>query len=249
MKFITEMLLRERHKNGAADSILLQDGECLTPAAGDYVKERGIQVISMAKEAPKLGENGQILNVPVGVSNRHAHLTQQHVEKLFGKGYTLTPWKALSQPGQFAAQEQVTLQGDKGSIHNVRILGPARALTQVEVARSDGFRLGVHPPIRLSGDVDSTPGITLIGPCGSLVIDKGLIVALNHVHMAPEDAQRFAVRNGDRLMLQTFGARKLIFADVVVRVHDDYRLDFHLDQDEANAAALKTGDILLWYGN
>ncbi|MCK9909389.1 phosphate propanoyltransferase, partial [Microbacteriaceae bacterium K1510] len=149
--------------------------------------------------------NADLYAIPVGVSNRHVHLSPEDVEILFGPGYSLVPERELSQPGQFAAKEKVTLLGPKGFIQGVRILGPARGATQVEISRTDGFQLGVHAPVRLSGDIEGTPGITLIGPSGCVVLAKGVIVAKRHVHMSPVDADRFEVKNGDTIILQTPG--------------------------------------------
>ncbi|MBO8140958.1 MAG: phosphate propanoyltransferase [Firmicutes bacterium] len=180
--------------------------------------------------------------VPVGVSNRHVHLSEAALEKLFGPGYELRVRRELSQPGQFAAEETVTLVGPKGCLSGVRILGPARRLTQVEISRTDGYALGVHPPVRLSGDIRNTPGIAIVGPRGALSIDEGVIVAARHIHMAPADAQRFGVRDGQRVWVRAETDRPVIFENVVIRVREDFALDFHIDLDEANAAFLRTGD-------
>ncbi|MFT9846938.1 phosphate propanoyltransferase [Aneurinibacillus sp. REN35] len=182
--------------------------------------------------------------VPVGVSNRHIHLSQKDVEALFGAGYELTPMKALSQPGEFAAEETVTVIGPKHEIHHVRILGPIRARTQVEISRSDSFVLGVKAPIRMSGDLAGTPGITLAGPAGEVKLEEGVIVAQRHIHMTPQDAERFGVKDKDVVQVKTMGERPLIFDKVMVRVHASYGLDFHVDTDEANAAGLQTGDLV-----
>lgn len=182
--------------------------------------------------------------VPVGVSNRHVHVSQEALAILFGPGYELTKMRDLSQPGQFAAEETVTVVGPKRSIERVRILGPARSLTQVEISRSDGFTLGVHPPVRLSGDVKGTPGIKIVGPKGELDIEEGLIVAARHIHMTPADAERFGVKDGELVSVRAETSRPVIFQDVVIRVRDDFALDFHIDIDEGNAAFLSTGDTV-----
>lgn len=181
--------------------------------------------------------------VPVGVSNRHVHLSQEALERLFGPGYQLTKMKDLSQPGQFAAVETVTLVGPKRTMEGVRILGPARSLTQVEISRTDGFFLGVHPPVRLSGDIKGTPGITIVGPKGQITIDEGVIVAARHIHMTPADAEQFGVEDGELVSVVAETARPVIFRDVVIRVREDFALDFHIDIDEGNAAFLNTGDV------
>lgn len=181
--------------------------------------------------------------VPVGVSGRHVHVSREALEILFGPGYELTKVRDLSQPGQFAAAETVTIVGPKRALENVRILGPARSLTQVEISRTDGFTLGVHPPVRLSGDIEGTPGITIVGPRGELHINEGLIVAARHIHMTPDDAARFGVVDGELVAVRADTARPVVFRDVVVRVRNDFALDFHIDTDEANAAFLTTGDV------
>lgn len=188
-------------------------------------------------------KNEQILlRVPVGVSGRHVHLSPEHVEALFGEGHELTVYRELSQPGQFAAEEKVTLVGPRGVIEGVRVLGPARGSTQVEIARTDGFRLGIHAPVRLSGDLEGTPGIALVGPKGAIYINQGVIVAARHIHMTPEQAAETGLADGDVVRVRANGERALTFDDVIIRVRDDFALDFHIDTDEANAAGLKTGD-------
>lgn len=181
--------------------------------------------------------------VPVGVSARHVHVSQEALEQLFGPGYELRVMRDLSQPGQFAAEETVTLVGPKGCLTGVRILGPARELTQVEISRTDGYALGVHPPVRLSGDIEGTPGIAIVGPRGALYIRQGVIVAARHIHMTPKDAEAFGVRDGHRVRVRAETERPVVFDDVIVRVREDFALDFHIDLDEANAAFLRQGDV------
>lgn len=181
--------------------------------------------------------------VPVGVSARHVHVSQEALEQLFGPGYELRVMRDLSQPGQFAAEETVTLVGPKGCLTGVRILGPARKLTQVEISRTDGYALGVHPPVRLSGDIEGTPGIAIVGPRGALYIRQGVIVAARHIHMTPKDAEAFGVRDGHRVRVRAETERPVVFDDVIVRVREDFALDFHIDLDEANAAFLRQGDV------
>ncbi len=177
----------------------------------------------------------------VEVSAHHAHLTQEHVEALFGKGHQLTPHSDLSQPGQHACKEQVTLVGPKGRIERVRVLGPVRKITQVEIAMTEQFKLGVHPPVRESGDIKDTPGCTLEGPAGSVKLDQGVICAWRHIHMTPEDALRYGVRDRSVVRVALAGDRELVFGDVLVRVSPDFRLAMHLDTDEGNAANVQTG--------
>jgi acetate kinase len=178
--------------------------------------------------------------IPVAISARHVHLTEAAVERLFGEGHTLTPRQPLSQPGQFACEESVTLVGPRRSIEGVGVVGPPRPRCQVEISRTDEFQLGVDAPVRCSGDLAGTPGIVLEGPAGRLALDEGVICAQRHIHMTPEDAQRFGVEHKDvvEVGLDTEG-RDLVFADVVVRVKPSYRLEMHLDTDEGNAAELE----------
>lgn len=250
MAVITETTLRAMLRTGVPNPFLVRAEDKFTPAATDFLKGRGIRVeVLEADGAFSDGrEDAAGQTIPVGVSNRHIHLAPEDVEKLFGAGYNLTPLRPLSQPGQFAATETVTLLGPKGLIKGVRILGPARGVSQVEISRSDGFSLGIHPPVRMSGSLEGTPGITLIGPAGCVVLEAGVIVAKSHVHMSDADARAFHVQEGDSLMLQSIGERTIIFPDVTVRVSPRYALDFHMDLDEANAASLKTGDQVRLFG-
>ncbi|MBK5914977.1 acetate/propionate family kinase [Rhodocyclus purpureus] len=183
------------------------------------------------------------LPIPIEISAHHVHLCQEDVEKLFGPGHQLTPKSELSQPGQFACEEQVHLVGPKGRIAKVRVLGPTRKETQVEIAMTEQFKLGVQPPIRQSGELAGTPGCTLEGPYGSVTIERGVICAYRHIHMSPEEAMRFHVRDNYIVRVRVEGQRELIFGDVVVRVNPGYRLAMHIDTDEGNAASIKTGMI------
>lgn len=177
--------------------------------------------------------------IPIAISARHVHLTQETVEALFGEGHELTPYKDLSQPGQFASEERVTLRGPKRSLQNVRILGPTRSKNQVEISRTDEFHLGVDAPVRRSGDVANTPGIILEGPAGTVEIEDGVICAWRHIHMTPDDAEHFGVEDGDVVEVEVNGTgRGLTFGDVLVRVKSSYRLEMHIDTDEGNAAEL-----------
>ncbi len=181
-------------------------------------------------------------NIPVGVSNRHLHISREVLDIIFGKGYELTPLKDLSQPGQYAAKETVTLVGPKlRAIQNVRILGPIRSATQVELSKTDGIYLGIDLPTRISGDIKGTPGITIVGPKGSVYIKEGAIRAMRHIHMTPEDAKKFNVKHGDLVNVEIAGESGVIFKNVSIRVSENYRLDFHIDTDEGNAANIKTG--------
>lgn len=182
------------------------------------------------------------MRVTVGVSSRHIHLSQEHAEQLFGKGYEFTKMRMLRQPGQFACEETVTLTGPKGSIPNVRVLGPFRPYTQVEVSKTDCYVLGVHAPLRDSGDIENTPGIKVTGPAGSVDLEKGVILPFRHLHLHPDDAAELGVKDKDLVAVRTTGERRLILENVLCRVSPNYLLEFHIDTDEANAAGLRSGD-------
>ncbi len=179
--------------------------------------------------------------IPIEVSAHHVHLSRQDVEALFGEGYALTPSVDLSQPGQYACEERVTLVGPKGRVERVRVLGPVRSRTQVEISMTEEFQLGIKAPIRPSGDLDGSPGITLQGPEGTCELPQGVICALRHIHMTPEDALTFGLKDGDICMVRVEGERRLIFGDILVRTSPDFRLRLHLDTDEANAANIRGG--------
>jgi putative phosphotransacetylase len=181
--------------------------------------------------------------VPVGLSNRHVHLSKEHIDILFGEGHELTVFKDLSQPGQFACEEKIEVVGPKGSL-GMRVLGPARKETQIEISVTDGFVLGVVPPVRDSSDLANSPGAKLVGPKGEVVIDKGIIAAARHIHMHTSDAEQFGVVDKDIVSVKVEGKRGLIFENVLVRVHATYALEYHLDIDEGNAAGIKNGDRL-----
>ncbi|HKP03783.1 MAG TPA: acetate/propionate family kinase [Chthoniobacterales bacterium] len=177
----------------------------------------------------------------VEVSAHHIHLTQEHVEALFGPGHHLTKQSDLSQPGQYACKEQLAIVGPKGRIERVRVLGPTRKYSQVEIAMTEQFKLGVHPPIRESGDIADTPGCTLEGTAGSVQLERGVICAFRHIHMTPEDALGYGVRDKSIVRVRITGDRELEFGDVLVRVDPSFALAMHIDTDEANAANVKTG--------
>lgn len=175
------------------------------------------------------------LGIPVGVSNRHVHLSQEDVNRLFGDGYQLTKVKDLLQPGQCACKETVTICGPNGAIEKVRVLGPTRSKTQVEILVGDCFKLGITTEPRLSGDLQGTPGVTIIGPKGSVQTQEGLIVAQRHIHMTPDDAKHFGVADGQNVSIEVHGTRGGIFKNVAIRANDASRLECHLDIEEANA--------------
>jgi acetate kinase len=181
--------------------------------------------------------------IPIEVSAHHVHLSQAETEQLFGKGHELTMRAALSQPGQFACQEAVDLIGPKGRVARVRILGPVREESQVEISITEGFKLGIDAPVRPSGQLERTPGITLEGPAGKVSLSQGVICSLRHIHMDPEDALFFGLRDKDLVRIRVEGPRALIFGDVLVRISPRFKLNMHLDTDEANAAEIKTDMI------
>ena len=177
----------------------------------------------------------------VEASGRHVHLSRKELDALFGTGYELTKAKDLSQPGQYASKERLTVVGPKGAFHNVVILGPVRKESQVEVSLTDCLQLGIKAPIRESGDIEGTPGIVLVNGDKSVSLDKGLIVAKRHVHMTPEDAEKIGVKNHDIVKVKVEGARPLIFDDVVIRVSPKFATYMHIDYDEANACGFSKG--------
>lgn len=186
---------------------------------------------------------GQALTVPVAVSSRHIHLCEEDWRVLFG-GEPLTKVRDLSQPGEFAARETVTLVGPRGVLENVRVLGPLRRATQVEVSRTDAIRLGLKPPVRDSGYLEGSPGLAVVGPKGAVQLSQGGILAWRHIHMTPEDAARFGVGDKELVSVRQGGDRSLILGSVLVRVSPNYRLELHLDTDEANAGLFQNGDLV-----
>lgn len=194
------------------------------------------------------GFEGRVVPVVAHISNRHLHLSKEHIEALFGPGYELRKQKDLMQPGQYAAEETVTLVGPRASIENVRVLGPARKQTQVEISGTDQFTLGLRAPVRESGQLEGTPGVRLRGPAGEVELETGVIRALRHVHMLPEDAARMGLRNGDRVAVRLAGDRATVAEGVLIRATATSALEMHVDTDEANAAGLpaeSTAEILV----
>lgn len=180
--------------------------------------------------------------VPVGISNRHLHLSEEDLVKLFGEGSCLTVKKPLSQKGQYACEELVTLVGPKGSISSVRVLGPTRKQTQVEVSNTDARALGIDAPVRDSGDLKGSTPMKLVGPKGEINLGEGCIVAKRHIHMNDEDAAKLGLKDKQIVNVKVDGNRGLVFDEVLVRVHPTFVLEMHLDTDEANACGLKNGD-------
>jgi putative phosphotransacetylase len=177
----------------------------------------------------------------VGLSNKHLHLKQEDIEILFGKGHALTPAKALKQPGQYASEEKVDIVGPKGTLKGVRVLGPARPETQVELSMTDARAIGITAPVRESGKLDGTPGLKLVGPEGEVSIDHGTIIALRHIHLSPEQAAEAGVKDKEIIKIRFEGERGVIFDNVLVRSGQGHEREIHLDTDEGNAAGLSNG--------
>ncbi len=222
----------------------------------ELVQSKIIESIEYVKRQPKLScryrakkIKGNIRGtVPVNVSNRHVHLTEEHLNILFGNGYQLKKWKDLVQPGQYAAQETVVLKGPKGKIERVRVLGPTRPRTQVEISGTDQFILGIKAPVRESGKLDGTPGVIIEGPAGTVELKEGVIRALRHIHMTPKDGEDFGVKNGDFVKVRLNGDRTTVLEGVLIRITDRSALEMHIDTDEANAAGVpqsSIGEVLL----
>lgn len=207
----------------------------------DYGAVRRLVEISILKELAQLGRG---YFVPVTVSNRHVHLCTADMEALFGRGYALAKLRDLGQPGQYVCGEQVALKGPKGSIEKIRVLGPARRETQIEILLSDSYKLGIEPAIRMSGDLADTPGGVLVGPAGSVELKRGVIVAARHLHMSAEEAGCYGLKDGDKVSVKKGGERSLLFGNVVVRAGAGHSLEAHIDTDEANAAGMHCGELL-----
>ena len=182
--------------------------------------------------------------IPAAVSARHIHLSAAERDALFGPGYVLKKLRALSQPGQYACEEKLTVVGPKGRIDGVRILGPERPDTQVEISMTDTFALGIAPVVRMSGDIAGTPGCKLVGPKGEVALEKGVIVAARHLHMSAAEAAAYGLKNGDYVRAFKRGARENVFGSILVRAGEGHALELHIDTDEANAATVKNGDLL-----
>lgn len=180
------------------------------------------------------------MKVPLEVSARHVHLSQQDQDALFGKGYVMNIKKELSQTGQWAAEEKVTVKGPKGEL-SVRVLGPCRKQTQVEMAKTDCLKVGIEPTLRLSGDLVGTPGCNLAGPAGEVKLEEGVVVAQRHIHISDEEAAERGLKDGDIVSVKVGGDRGLTFHEVSIRAHESFCLNVHLDTDEGNAAWLDVG--------
>lgn len=183
------------------------------------------------------------MKLPIALSNKHVHLSQADVDVLFGEGYQLTKLKPLSQPGQFACEETITVVGPKGQ-QKMRVLGPVRPESQVEVSLADARALGIAVPVRQSGDVEGTPAFKIVGPKGEVECERGIIVAARHIHMSLEDAEKFGVKDKDIVSVKTDGLRGLTFNNVLVRANANFALEMHVDVEEGNAAGVKNGDLV-----
>ncbi len=206
----------------------------------DRIAEIVKSVLSELDGAPVSNNNSN--EVPIGVSNRHIHLSKGDLAVLFGEGYELTPMKELSQPGQYACKETLTIIGPSlRPIENVRVLGPVRKSSQVEISATDSYVLKVKPPVRESGKTEGSAPITIVGPKGVVQLSEGCIIANRHIHMSPEDGIAFGVKDGDYVTVDAEGKRRTRWYDVQVRVHPDFRLEMHVDTDDANAAGIGNG--------
>ncbi|KHO36264.1 propanediol utilization protein [Clostridium tetani] len=195
----------------------------------------------------RLKEEKEDLRILIEASGKHVHLSKEHVEKLFGKGYELTKKRDLSQPGQYLCEEKITLIGPKGVMQNVSVLGPTRENTQVEISKSDAVSLGINAPIRMSGDTKGTSPIILASKTSVVRLEEGVIVAKRHIHMTPEDALKYGVTDKEKVKVKVKGERSLIFDEVIVRVSDKFNTVVHIDYDEANACGFvknTRGEIL-----
>jgi putative phosphotransacetylase len=221
---------------------------------GELVRDRVTKAVDQVKRFPKLScsrktaPSGEVLGmVTAHISNRHVHLSDEHIQQLFGPGYTLTKWKDLIQPGQYAAKETVVLKGPKGTIERVRVLGPSRPESQVEISGTDQFKLGIQAPVRESGRIEETPGIEMTGPAGQVLLEQGVIRAWRHIHMTPADGRSFKLKNRDIVNVRLKGDRTTICEKVLVRITDTSALEMHIDFDEANAAGVtmeSEGEVL-----
>lgn len=182
--------------------------------------------------------------IPAAVSGRHVHLSEEHIGALFGSGHRLQEKKPLSQPGQYACEETVEIRGSKGSLRNIRVLGPARKDTQVEISVTDSYALGIKPAVRMSGDVQGTPGCVLVGPCGEVALKEGVMVSKRHLHMSGAQAAAYGLKDKDVVDMESFTERPVVLKGIVVRSGEGHDLELHIDTDEANAAAIRNGDYL-----
>lgn len=183
------------------------------------------------------------MNINIGVSNRHVHLSNDILHILFGDDFNLSVKKDLCQPGEFASNSVVTIKTDKDIIENVRVLGPVRNYTQVEISKTDAYKLGINPPVRDSGDLDDAVGVTLIGPCGSIYLDNVCIIATRHIHIPRSKAIELGLQDLEKVDVKIFGEKGGIISNVSLKISDNYAFEMHVDTDDANAHLIKSGDI------
>lgn len=183
------------------------------------------------------------MEVKIGVSNRHVHLRKEHLEILFGENYNLEVKNELTQPGQFASTSTLTIKTEKSEIENVRVLGPLRDYTQVEISKTDAYKLGINPPVRDSGDITRSEKIELIGPKGSIKLEEGCIIATRHIHITPQQVKEFGLENLEKVSVELPGEKGGIISNVYLKISEDYEFELHLDTDDANAHLIKSGDI------
>ncbi|MCF6466272.1 phosphate propanoyltransferase [Clostridium sp. Cult2] len=249
MKVITEEYLRTLFKKNIPKEYKINKKAIITPSARQYLKERDVKLLIEEGESTSINQivkRDQI--IPIEASGRHIHLSKKDIEILFGKNYEMLVNKELSQPGQFQYEEKVSLIGPKSIIKNVSILGPPRDKTQVEISRTDAINLGINAPIKESGDLDGTANIFVATEKAVIKVNESVIIAKRHIHMSPEDAIKFNVKNRDIVSVKINSNRPVIFQDVLVRVNKNYRLSMHIDYDEANAAGLEDGvmGVIVW---
>jgi len=200
--------------------------------------EEVLKLVLKAVNEGKQKDMKESYEIPVGISNRHIHLSQRHVELIFGEGYELTKIKDLSQKGQYACKETITLCGPKGALEKIRVLGPIRSKTQVELSLGDCRQAGISPSVRLSGNLKETSGVTLVGPKGSVQLEEGVIVAQRHIHMNEKHAKQFGVSDGELVKIEVEGLRGGILNNVSIRTNDSFSLECHLDVEEANTMGI-----------
>lgn len=181
-------------------------------------------------------------SISVGVSNKHAHLTRDQIDVLFGEGYQLTFLRNIQQPDEFVSNETISVEGPKGTLYGIRVMGPEREKAQIELTLTSAISIGIDPVVRISMDVENTPPIKLIGPNAVYDLKEGVITAMRHLHMTPEEAEELHLTESQHVMIESEGIRGLVFKNVMVRIDPMFSLEFHIDTDEANSAGLKTGD-------
>lgn len=249
MNVVTEEYLRTLLKKNIPREFKINKKTIVTPSAREYLNEKNIKLIIDEMNSTEHDEIEKPKHlIPIEPSGRHVHLKREDIDILFGKDYQLTISKELSQPGQYQYKERVMLIGPKNVIKNVSILGPPRDRSQAEVSRTDALSLGVNPPLRESGNLEGAASIYISGKKGVVEIVEGLIVAKAHIHMTPNDAKNMKIKDGDRVNIRVKSDRPIIFEDVLVRVNKNYKLNMHIDYDEANACGFQSdtmGELIL----